>query len=88
MIKLRMAYIDFMIIYHDEICRKDICKQFNVSPAMATRDFNEYNKLYPDNIEYHLDVRRYKASKGFKMQALKHDTDELIELLDKLDIYK
>lgn len=85
--KLRLAYIEALIVTQDKVNSKDVQAMFGIKSAAAGRDFMKYNKLYPGNLKYCLVARCYKATVGFKSQALTTMADDFLENLKALEDY-
>ena len=85
--QLRLAYLEALIVTKDAVYRQDIQDMFNVGSVSASRDFREYNKLYPGNIKYCIVTRRYKAALKFKSRALLTMADEFLVNLSALEDY-
>lgn len=55
-----IAHIEFMGRFYGLVSRLDLTSRFEVSDATATRIFNLYNKLAPNNIIYRPNLKRYE----------------------------
>lgn len=60
----RLAHIEFMGRFYGTVSRKDISDRFGISDAAATRDFQAYNHISPDNLVYQPSIRRYVWQEG------------------------
>ncbi|HID9461904.1 TPA: hypothetical protein ACXI1D_003533 [Proteus mirabilis] len=49
---LRLAFIDFLLLYRGQFSRIDITKEFDVSEITATCIITEYNSLRKNNFDY------------------------------------
>lgn len=49
---LRLAFIDFLLLYRGQFSRIDITKEFDVSEITATCIIAEYNSLRKNNFDY------------------------------------
>jgi hypothetical protein len=65
-IKERLRFLEFLVESYDSIGRKQIMNYFGVSPAQATRDFQAYKKLAPDNLIFDDSAKKYRKSLNFK----------------------
>lgn len=72
--KLRLAYIEALILTQNKVNRKDLQAMFGIKSAAAGRDFYHYNKSYPGNLQYCLVNRCYQASADFTPQVLTTST--------------
>lgn len=63
--KQRLAYIDFSLLFKGAIYRQDLINRFEVGLSAATRDFNLYKELMPNNLTYDARLRRYFQADSF-----------------------
>jgi len=62
----RVKLIDQRAYFLGKVGRKDLQDKFGIAPAAATRDFNLYNRLAPQNLVYQPNIRTYVVSNSFK----------------------
>lgn len=55
-----LAHIEFMGRFYGVVSRADLVKRFDISEASATRTFQLYNSIAPDNLIYRPNIRRYE----------------------------
>jgi hypothetical protein len=58
-VAVRLAYVDWRLSVHGEVNRADIMRTFGVSLGQASVDLTEFQRLYPDRIEYDKYRKRY-----------------------------
>jgi predicted DNA-binding transcriptional regulator YafY len=80
-VERRMEFIEFRLLWEGGINRSDIVDQFGVSAPQASNDLSQYKESAPTNIEYDLSEKRYFASKKFKPQFLKPNSDRYLSQL-------
>lgn len=61
----RLSYIEFRLYFLGTIGRQDLRDRFGVAPAAATRDFAEYKKRAPNNINFDNTSKLYVISSDF-----------------------
>ncbi|OED43717.1 hypothetical protein ACH42_09355 [Endozoicomonas sp. (ex Bugula neritina AB1)] len=61
----RLAFIEFRLLFLDELRRSDICEKFSIGPAGATRDIDLYRKLAPKNLHFNQKTKYYRLDKHF-----------------------
>lgn len=86
-IKMRLAYIEALIVTRNKVNRKDLTAMFKIQIAAAGRDFARYHKLYPDNIVYDIVNRHHKATPTFEQKALKDNSVLFLTNLNTLKDY-
>ena len=62
----RVKFIDYRAYLLGKVGRKDLQEKFGIASAAATRDFNLYNNLAPQNLDYQPSIRSYVVSTSFK----------------------
>lgn len=62
----RLAHIDFRLYFLGEVSRSDICRRFDVAPAVATRDLARYRDIAPENIRFDGRSKVYRATEEFR----------------------
>lgn len=62
----RIAHIDFTLMFKGEAVRADLVDRFHIAAAQATKDFNLYRELAPNNITYDPKQRLHKRGTQFK----------------------
>lgn len=55
-----LAHIEFIGRFYGVVSRADLVKRFDISEASATRTFQLYNSIAPDNLIYRPNIRRYE----------------------------
>lgn len=55
-----LAHIEFIGRFYGVVSRADLIKRFDISEASATRTFQLYNSIAPDNLIYRPNIRRYE----------------------------
>lgn len=55
-----LAHIEFIGRFYGVVSRADLVKRFDMSEASATRTFQLYNSIAPDNLIYRPNIRRYE----------------------------
>ena len=85
--KLRLAYIEALIVIQDKVGRQDLQDMFRLGSAVVSRDFAKYHKLCPGNLQYDLIKRHYRASPTFKPQVLTTSANEFLVNLLALEDY-
>ncbi|WP_374326934.1 WYL domain-containing protein [Azonexus sp.] len=78
----RLAYVDFRLFFLGEISRADISGRFDVTPAVATRDFARYRKLAANNIRFDCCSKTYRATDDFR-PVFEHSLDRALSALTK-----
>lgn len=63
--KQRLAFIDFLLMFQGEFCRKDLTDKFEMGMANATRDITLYRELAPENAVLDNSSKSYVQSKSF-----------------------
>lgn len=66
----RYSFIDAMLIDHNEIARRHLCRAFGIAAPTATRLLRGYKEKYPDNLEFDNVAKCYRRSHQFKAQSL------------------
>ncbi|WP_241833901.1 WYL domain-containing protein [Salinivibrio sp. MA440] len=61
----RIAHIDFTLMFKGEAVRADLVDRFNIAATQATKDFNLYRELAPNNITYDAKQRLHKRGTRF-----------------------
>ncbi|WP_037367621.1 WYL domain-containing protein [Salinivibrio costicola] len=61
----RIAHIDFTLMFKGEAVRADLVDRFNIAATQATKDFNLYRELAPNNITYDPKQRLHKRGTHF-----------------------
>lgn len=62
---LRLAFIDFRLLFTGSLSRVDIINEFAVSEITATRILNEYKKVRPKNLLYSNKTKKFTISEEF-----------------------
>ncbi|PVU64881.1 WYL domain-containing protein [Plesiomonas shigelloides] len=62
----RIAHIDFTLLFKGEAVRADLVNRFNIAATQATKDFNLYRKLAPNNIVYDPKLKLHMRGEAFK----------------------
>ncbi|TDP30769.1 WYL domain-containing protein [Idiomarina aquatica] len=55
-----LAHIEFIGRFYGVVSRADLMQRFDISEASATRTFQRYNSIAPDNLIYKPNIRRYE----------------------------
>ncbi|PYE30809.1 WYL domain-containing protein [Idiomarina fontislapidosi] len=55
-----LAHIEFIGRFYGVVSRADLVKRFDISEASATRTFQLYHSIAPDNLIYRPNIRRYE----------------------------
>lgn len=63
--KSRIIFIDFYLFFLGKINRKNLMETFEISPAVATRDFSFYTKHFPKNLNLDTKSKFYIATDDF-----------------------
>lgn len=61
----RLSYIEFRLYFLGKVGRQDLKDRFGVAPAAATRDFAEYKRLAPNNINFDNASKMYVIATEF-----------------------
>jgi len=64
-IEQRLRFIDFLLDHYETINRKHLEDYFGISTPQATKDFNAYMKIAPDNTRYSFKEKVYKRNPEF-----------------------
>jgi len=59
----RMDWIAETLRIFGFINREHLMRKFGISMPQASKDLNDFKKLYPDEIAYDLHSKRYEAGK-------------------------
>ena len=78
----RLAYIEFRLYFLGEVGRADLMRRFGIAPAVATRDFALYKKLFADNIAFDNVTKTYVVGERFA-PAFQHVTDRVLTALSE-----
>lgn len=62
----RIAHIDFTLLFKGEAVRADLVNRFNIAATQATKDFNLYRELAPNNIVYDPKLKLHMRGEAFK----------------------
>ena len=62
----RLAFIDFSLQYFGQVSRQDMITKFATGLAAATRDFQLYKTLAPDNMQLVHQTKSYHRLNSFK----------------------
>ncbi|KAB7684642.1 WYL domain-containing protein [Plesiomonas shigelloides] len=65
-IRDRIAHIDFTLLFKGEAVRADLVNRFNIAATQATKDFNLYRELAPNNIVYDQKLKLHMRGEAFK----------------------
>ena len=76
----RLAYIEFRVLFLDELRRSDICEKFGIGLAGATRDIALYRKLAPSNILFDQKTKFYRLCENF-IPVFEHSTHRVLSAL-------
>jgi len=76
----RVKLIDQRAYLLGKVGRRDLQDNFGIAPAAATRDFNLYNSLAPQNLVYQPNIRTYVVSNSFK-PVFKYPAKETLQSL-------
>lgn len=66
---MRLAFIDYRMVTHGRVCRRDIAKKFGVHMGQATEDLALFDATYPSLIRYDNSARRYVWARGIDEEA-------------------
>ena len=55
----RLTFIEFRLYFLGDAKRQDMIQRFGIAPAVATRDFSQYRKLFPHNINFNNKTKSY-----------------------------
>lgn len=61
----RLCHIDFKLRFMGSVNRNSLVEKFGIKGAAATRDFNLYQDLAPQNIEYNTKAKTYIQRESF-----------------------
>lgn len=61
----RIAHIDFTLLFKGEAVRADLVNRFNIAATQATKDFNLYRELAPNNIVYDPKLKLHMRGEAF-----------------------
>ena len=61
----RLEFIEFRLFWSGGVNRKDIQKEFHISPPQASNDLAAYQSLAPANLKYDGNRKRYVRSEAF-----------------------
>jgi len=77
----RIVFIDFYLCFLGRMNRKDLMQAFQISPAVATRDFALYSSNFPENLRLDTKSKFYFATEDFKPQFA-HSFENAIKILN------
>lgn len=80
----RLRFIEFCLFWEEKISRPRIKEQFGISSQQASSDIKKYKELFPHNIEYSLEQRRYLKTNKFTLAYLKSASDEYVHFLESV----
>ncbi|MGS0680748.1 WYL domain-containing protein [Shewanella sp. 125m-7] len=78
----RLAFIDFSLQYFGQVSRQDLIKKFATGLAAATRDFQSYKTLSPDNMRLVHQTKTYHRLDSFK-PLFDHEPEAILHGLAK-----
>ncbi len=86
----RIMFIDFYLHFLGKINRKDLIQSFEISPAVATRDFAFYLTHFPNNLNLDVKSKYYFATENFvpKFSYLFEDAIRILSNNPRSNIHK
>ncbi|ATY90362.1 MULTISPECIES: WYL domain-containing protein [Enterobacterales] len=78
---LRLAFIDFLLLYKGQFSRLDITKEFDVSEITATRIIAEYNSLRENNFDYDKSEKKFIIKIDSFIPFVDFSVDDALEML-------
>ncbi len=78
---LRLAFIDFLLLYKGQFSRIDITKEFDVSEITATRIIAEYNSLRENNFDYDKSEKKFLIKIESFIPFVDFSVDDALEML-------
>lgn len=78
----RLAFIDFSLQYFGQVSRQDLIKKFATGLAAATRDFQSYKALAPDNMRLVHQTKSYHRLAEFT-PLFEHEPQAILHGLAK-----
>jgi len=78
---LRYRLIEIISYWEGRLTTNHLQNAFKIGRQQASKDINIYKKAYPGNLEYDLQLKGYKPTKGFKPVYTKGSLDEYLHLL-------
>ncbi|MCL1145854.1 helix-turn-helix transcriptional regulator [Shewanella sp. 10N.261.52.F9] len=78
----RLAFIDFSLQYFGQVSRQDMITKFATGLAAATRDFQLYKTLAPDNMQLVHQTKSYHRLNSFK-PLFTHQPESILHGLAK-----
>lgn len=78
---LRLAFIDFLLLYKGQFSRLDITKEFDVSEITATRLIAEYNSLRKNNFDYDKSEKKFIIKIDDFIPFVNFSVDDALEML-------
>ena len=64
-IERRLDYIDYRLLTAGSLRRGDIMRTFGVSEPQASKDINEFLRLYSDAASYDKSAKQYVSAAGY-----------------------
>lgn len=64
-VEQRLRFIDFLLHQYGLVNRSALTDYFGISEPQATRDFQEYKSIAPDNMEYGSVSKAYLRTEKF-----------------------
>lgn len=80
----RLKFIEFCLFWEGRISRPRIKEQFGISSQQASSDIKKYKELFPHNIEYSLEKRRYLKTDKFTLEYMKSASEEYVHFLESV----
>lgn len=80
----RLKFIEFCLFWEGKISRPRIKGQFGISTQQGSSDIKKYKELFPHNIEYSLEQRRYLKTNKFTLEYVKSASEEYIHFLESV----
>ena len=77
----RIIFIDFYLCFLGKINRKDLMQAFQISPAVATRDFALYCSSFSKNLRFDTKSKFYLSTEDFEPQ-FSHSFENAIKILN------
>lgn len=78
---LRLAFIDFLLLYKGQFSRLDITTEFDVSEITATRIIAEYNSLRKNNFDYDKSEKKFIVMIDTFIPFVQFSVDDALEML-------
>jgi hypothetical protein len=85
--KLRVAYMEALIMTQGEFCRKDVQDVFGLGSVVIAKDIKWYKNTFPNNIIYNDVERRFQPSDTFEPKIMAGPVEDFMAAMGKVGKY-